>query len=649
MPKIIQLLLVAFALACPQSAIAGDALPGVRLEIASRETAFGGQTFGDYGTYERITGVAHMRIDPQAAANRGIVDLELAPRDADGMVAYDVDVVILRPSNAEKARRILVYEVVNRGIKLFSMYTGGTPMNDADPGDGFPFRRGYTLVWSGWQGDIASPKLLGARFPVATKDGKPVTGTVSTEKIFDSLDGTGMELPYSAASVGRSNGLLTVSARTGETPTVIPRSHWRFTDDRHIEIERPESMDAGAIYRFQYTARDPKVMGLGFAATRDLVSWLRHASAADGNPLAELAKAPCERGSAGDCANPEGGVFSSAIAFGASQSGRYLRDYLWRGFNRDLAGRRVFDGVIPFIPGARQTFTNYRFAEPGRFSRQHEDHHVPGFTFPFTYASLTDSVTGKRDGILQSCSESGTCPKVFHIDTSGEFWQAAASLVGTGGTDHDVVFPANVRAYMIAGGAHAPGMTMTACRYPPNPLDYTPAVRALLVAMIDWASDQATPPDSLWPRLADRELRRIGELDGPQVPSAGLVWPKVLNSPVPPEGKPDWPVFVPAIDSDGNDFPGIRLPDLAAPKGTYLSWNLRKAGYAENELCLIFGSYLPFAKDAAARAGDTRPSLAERYPSAGDREKRFREAVTTLREDGLLLEEDAERLEGTLR
>ncbi len=225
------------------------------------------------------------------------------------------------------------------------------------------------------------------------------------------------------------------------------------------------ALDAGAIYRVEYTAMNPRVMGLGFAATRDLIAFLRHAPAAAGNPLADIAAAPCERDVTDVCANPGGGAFSSAVAFGGSQSGRYLRDFLWQGFNRDPAGRRVFDGVIPFIPGARQTFTNFRFAEPGRFSRQHEDHDVPGFTFPFTYATLRDPVTGKRDGIFKNCDDTGTCPKLFHIDTSAEFWQAGSALVGTGGTQRDVEFPSEVRAYMIAGGAHAPGMTLPACRY----------------------------------------------------------------------------------------------------------------------------------------------------------------------------------------
>ena len=396
MPKL-RYLALPLLFTLPVAAGAKSAAPTVRLEITARADAYDGQSFGSHGVYERIDAVAHMRIDPADAANKGIVDLSLAPRAADGMVEYDTDVVILRPKDAAKARRVMIYDVVNRGMRLLSMFSGG------EPGDGLLFRQGYTLVWSGWQGDLGGsggamlgalppgmtmPKMVAARFPVARDGDKPVTGPVSTETIFDSAKGNSITLPYAAASTGQAGARLTVRAVTDAPPREIAAADWHFTDDRHIELARPADMDAGAIYRFEYIARDPWVMGLGFAATRDLVSWLRHAPAAAGNPLGDFAAAPCERDAKGACANPQGEIFSSTVGFGGSQSGRYLRDFLWQGFNRDPAGRRVFDGVIPFIPGARRTFTNFRFAEPGRFSRQHEDHGVPGFDFPFAYATI---------------------------------------------------------------------------------------------------------------------------------------------------------------------------------------------------------------------------------------------------------------------
>ena len=645
MPKLRHLMLPLLAIVMPQAAQAKTAQPpprpAVRLEGTARSPAGGGQEFGTHGSYETITGKAHMRIDPLAPANRGIVDLNLAPRAADGMVEYDVDFVIQRPADPAKARRVMLYEVVNRGMRLMAMMAGGSP-NPASPGDGLLQRQGYTLVASGWQGDVASKALVGARFPIASDNGKPVTGQISTETIFEDMTSKRITLPYPVGGDDPALTRLTVRAVADSAPQTL--TGWRFTDDRHIEIERPTGFDAGAIYRFEYVAKDPWVMGLGFAATRDFIAWLRHAPAAQGNPLADLAAAPCERNAQRACANPQGGAFSSAVAFGGSQSGRYLRDFLWQGFNRDLAGRRVFDGVIPFIPGGRRTYTNFRFAEPGRFSRQHEDHDVPGFTFPFTYASLPDPNSGRIDGILRACTTTATCPKVFHIDTSAEFWQAGSSLVSTGGTNRDVALPANVRAYMIAGGAHAPGMILPACAYPANNLNYTPIVRAMLIAMVDWAGKGTAPPASRWPRLARGELKPVDALKGPQVPTAGLVWPKVMNRPIPPAGKPAWPAYVPAIDADGNDLPGIRMPQVAVPRGTYLGWNLRKAGYGEGDICLLSGTYLPFAKDAESRGGDSRASLAERYRLAGEREAKVRAATARLQTEGFLLPEDASKL-----
>lgn len=631
-------LMLALAISLP--AAARD-LPSVRLEITSRAPAFEGRSFGDRGTYETITGIARMRIDPRARANRGIVDLARAPRGADGKVEYDIDFVIQRPVDAGKARRVMVYEVVNRGMRLMPMMMGGA-MNPADAGDGLLQNQGFTLVASGWQGDISARNLVGARFPVARGKRGPLTGPAAAETIFDSPNGNRIALGYPAASLDAARARLTVRAVTDAPAREIPASQWRFIDDRTVQVDRPSDMDAGAIYRFEYVARDPRVMGLGFAATRDFIAWLRHAGAADGNPLADIGAQLCERDVADQCVNTEGGHFNAAVAFGGSQSGRYLRDFLWQGFNRDLAGRRVFEGMIPFIPGARRTFTNFRFAEPGRFSRQHEDHGVPGFDFPFAYRTLTDPVTGKRDGIMEACDLTATCPKIFHIDTSAEFWQAGSSLIGTGGGTSDIDDPVEVRRYLIAGGAHAPGMSLPACRYPANNLAYGMVVRALTMAMIDWSLVKENPPENRWPSLARGELLPVSELRGPTVPAAGLVWPRVINRPEAPAGKPGWPVLAPAIDADGNDVAGIRLPDVAVPTGTWLGWNLRKAGYGEGDLCLLAGSFIPFARDPASRAGDSRLSLAERYPEG--RAAKVREVIDRLKREGYLLPVDAERL-----
>jgi hypothetical protein len=623
----------------------------VKLEITARDPVYEGRSFGDHGSYERIRAIAHMRIDPKEPANSGIVDLDLAPHAFDGMVEYDVDVVILRPATAARARRVMVYEVVNRGTKLIGMLNqAGVGMGDPiAEGDGFLMRQGYTMVWSGWQSDVAPPamlppgmarpELVAARFPTARfKDGSPVTGMITTETVFDSPIGDTIALPYPAFNLDQPDAKLTVQQRTGDPSRVLAASEWSFIDAKRVRINRPAEVDAGAIYRFEYLARDPVVMGLGFAATRDLVAWLRRTH--EGNPLADIAQAPTEPSAQ---AGASDSLFASTIAIGGSQAGRYIRDFLWQGFNRDIAGKRVFDGVVPFTAGGRRTFTNSRFAEPGRFSRQHEDHDVPGFDFPFAYETLTDPVTGKRDGILARCKVSETCPRVFHIDTSAEFWQAGASLVGTGGTNHDGEFPDKVRAYAVAGGTHVPGMTMPFCAYPANTMSYTPVLRALLVAMVDWTTGRSEPPPSRWPRLAAHEIVPVETLDAPFEP-----WARAVNLPIPPASKPNWRVFVPAIGKDGNDLPGVRLPEIAAPTGTYLGWSLRKAGFAEGELCMIFGSQVAFAKNAASREeGDRRPALDELYAAANDRGKAYAAAAEKLANDHFLLHSDAKAMVDT--
>lgn len=596
---------------------AGDRAPKIDLEITDLAVAFDGRSFGDHGVYEKLIGVAHLQIDPTAPDNKGIVDLEHAPRDGFGMVRYDVDVEIWRPRDPARGQKVMVYEVVNRGNRLIPMMTGDGP--GAPDGD-FLMRQGYTVVWSGWQGDIADPALIGARLPVASKPDGPIVDRVGVDAIFDDQDSDSIALPYAASSLDQATARLTVRQRADDPERELPASAWSFAGDRKVMLRRPADMDAGAIYRFSYMARDPRVMGLGFAAVRDVVSWLRHAPYEDGNPLGRTS-------------------FDTVISIGISQSGRYLRDFLWQGFNRDLAGRKVFDGVISMIPGGRRSFTNFRFAEPGRFSRQHEEHDVPGFDFPFAYSPVTDPVTGKTDSITARCEADGTCPRIFHLDTSGEFWQAGSSLVGTGGLDRDREFPAHVRAYLIAGGSHGPNMTLPICQSPANPLVYGSLVRSLTVALIEWTRDGKEPPASRWPRIDRGELVAFEDQKHPDLTPVGIDWPKVINRPIPPAGAKGWPVLVPVVDADGTDLPGIRLPEVAAATGSYLPWNMRRPGYAAGDMCFVFGAWSPFAKDAASRGGDPRLSIQERYATT-PRSKVMLDSIAALHKDRLLLDED---------
>lgn len=574
---------VLLSLACAQpartepGATAAPAARMERFEVRARTDAFGGATFGTVGAYERIDAVAHVSLDPMHSANRAIADLALAPRDAQGRVAYDADVTILRPKDPARAGGTLLLDVPNRGNRLALAVLNDLPRSGglddaAGAGNGFAMQRGYTLVWVAWQADVAGAGLMNTRFPLAHgADGAAITGEVQLEVVFDHARQPGrIALPYPAATLDPERVRATVRARRSDAPRPLPAGALRWANAREVLVTRPADADAGAIYELVYVARDPVVTGLGFAATRDVVSFLRF-----------------ERADARGAPNPLAGQVGRAIAIGISQSGRYLRDWLWQGFEVDGAGRPLFEGVMPVIAGARKTYTNLRWGQPGRFSRQHEEHLVPGNQFPFTYAVTRDPVTGAADGVLARCTSNGTCPKLMHVDTSAEFWQAGASLVGTDGAGLDVDFPANVRAYLLAGASHAPGMVAPYCALPANPVAYAPVLRALVVAMERWVRGEAEPPETVWPRLARGELRQ--PLANEPAPNRvervdyGVVPPRTVG-----EG---WQVLVPRTDAAGNDRPGIPLWALQDEPGAYLGWNVRGKGFAPGELCFVFGGF----------------------------------------------------------
>ncbi|HZV64694.1 MAG TPA: alpha/beta hydrolase domain-containing protein [Telluria sp.] len=616
-----------------------------RLEIVSRGPAFGGAVFEDVGQYETIVAVAHMRINPRHNANRGIADIDKAPAP-DGWVRYQTDVIILRPHDAARASRVLLLDVPNRGGKLFQyMVNEGSGAIDtaAGAGSGYAMRRGHTLVWIGWQGDIAlgaNGKVAGTAFPVATMAGKPITGASQEEVVFDDIKPTSaIALAYPAASLDQRGATLTVRATAGATPTVLPVDSWRYTSPTGIELTRPRGFDAGAIYRFRYEARDPTVMGLGMAALRDVTSYLKSGApdaAGQPNPLADIKPAV-------------------ALAVGVSQSGRFLRDLVWQGFNADPRGGKVFDGAMPLIAGSRKSFVNLRFAQPGRYSTQHLDHITYGDQFPFSYGVTTDPVGGATDGIFARCQASATCPKLMHVDSSLEFWQARASLVVTDGAGKDIALPSDVRVYLMASTQHVYATTPTVgiCKYPDNAASQAPIIRALLERLVAWSRDGTAPPASRFPRIGDAMLvaPQREAVGFPDLGAIGVIYPALINELTVVDysgglfGKPDpdkrYQVLVPMADQDGHDIAGIRSPDIAVPVATHAGWNLRRAGFAEGQLCGLNGMQLAFA--ATPREGDPRRALSQRYPTRLEYAKAVAIAARELRDQGLLLDEDANR------
>ena len=622
----------------------------VKFEIVRVESpAFEGRTFGEVGTYDRIVARATIAVLPDNPHNTIIVDLDRAPRNAQGLVEAVTDVEILRPTIAAKGNRRLFYEVLNRGGKLGLTLFNDNPavINDlskaTDAGNGFLMNRGYTLVWSGWQGDIAPG---GGRMTFTPPVVPGVTGLAREEFIFDhSENPASATLSYPAADLDPTHARSSVRQREADPRATPSGLEVKFESPTRISITRPEGFDAGAIYEFIYTARDPKVMGLGFAATRDVVSFLRN-----------------ETADATGTANPVAGRIDRAIGFGLSQSGRYLHDYLYLGFNADEAGRIVFEGLMPHISGAKKTFTNYRFSQPGRSPYEHADMLYPGADFPFTYPVITDALTGKSDGFLARCLAAGNCPKIIKTDSELEFYQQRASLVVTDTQGNALSMPDNVRLFLLSNLQHyslanAKSEMAKTCAYPTNPLNAGPSVRALLVALDGWISSGTLPPNSRYPSRADATLMppAIDEVGFPHI--AGVAYPSRIAQPtvlksdeMPPSKGAAYPVFVPRTDADGRDLAGVRLPTLEAPAATHTGWNLRKSGFGDGELCDNNGTMISFAatREERLKNNDPRLSMAERYPNDGDRTAAITKAVRQLMRDRLLLEDDTKLFVPTL-
>ncbi len=613
----------------------------VALDIESVDHLAEGAEFGAAGAYERLTGTGRGEVDPLDPANHGIANIGKAPRNARGFVEYSTDVFILRPRNPARGNGRILYEVNNRGRKmLFGNIADGPqgvndPRTEADLGNGFPLRMGYTIAWSGWDADAPRANSgLGMQAPVATDDGKPIVQEIRDEFVSGTRAGVleSFKLSYEAATLDQTRARLTQRERAPETPREIPADQWTFIDSKSIKLlpsgAKPRP---GVLYEFNYQAKNPKVLGLGFAATRDVVSWLRYEGAA---------------------AKITGGPIRHVLAIGISQSARYLRDHISQGFNRDEDGRRVFDGVLAHTGGAGRLFFNTPFGQPARTNTQHEDHDFPENAFPFSTASMRDPLTGATGSLFRG---DGSDPKLIETNTSTEYWQKGASLLHTDPLgEHDIALPDHARAYLIAGTQHAGRAGATTDSgpnaNPRNPHNPMPALRALLVALDEWVVSGKVPPASRTPALKDGTLVVADKTGFPAIPNTAVM--NITNSISPPgdwvnptPAREAYRVLVCKVDADGNEVAGVRLPDIALPLATYTGWNAYKAPYPVGELADRDGSYVAFAPDKAAReaTGDPRLSIAERYANRADYVARVQAAAAALVRERLLLQEDADR------
>ena len=652
------------------------------IQITDRRPFAGGEAFGYVGPYERITGRIHHTVDPSAAAQSGVTDIALAERGADGLVHFTQDLCILRPADMRLGNRRIFFDWGNRGNKRMLQYFNDSlhsnaPISSDHAGNGFLMRRGYTVVFGAWQGDLlpGDGRML-LDLPLAKNpDGSPVTGKVRTEFIANgpgvttfTLSGRGSTRSHPAVSLDTAKAQLTRRRYAKDCREPVPASDWMFArwenaggldglgadrglvaSDTHIHL--PGGFEPGWIYELVYEGRDPLVMGLGHVAVRDLVSFLKFGDRdAQGqeNPLGPV------------------GTIEKAYGYGRSQTGRCIRDFIWRGFNADHQNRRVFDGLMPHVSGAGGKWLNQRFANAVvAGGQQHEDHYCPADRFPFAYTESTDHNTGKTDAILKRPE---TDPVVIHTQTGTEYWQRRGSLVHTDSQGNDLPDHPKARLYFWSSSQHTADPRQEKPRkavtdHYLNVTQTSMLARAMLDALDKWATLGTEPPPSRVPRVADGTLvemaawrRQFPNIPGKTVPGGPNQLPHMDFGPdealgilalEPPlvHAEHGYTILVPAVDADGNDIAGVRCPMVQAPLGTYVGWNIRARGVGEGAMHEFSGGYIPLPEDEQVRAatGDPRRSVIGRYGTPSGYIAAIERAAGLLVAEGFMLEEDIER------
>lgn len=637
---------------------------------ASQAVTFDGTSFGAAGTYKKIRGTVAGVLDPNDPKNAVIADIALAQRDANGMVPYSMDFFILTPVDPAKGNKKIFYEVNNRGSKLFGGFNGSSggnnPTTAANAGDAFLMKQGYTLVWSGWDvGASGNADVLKITVPIAKNaNGTSITGPSYEYIVANNTTTTSFTTSNRTASTDTTKATLTERQFLTDTPVALAANAWSWTNDTTIALAGGAAFKQGWIYELRFTAIDPLVAGIGMAAVRDFVSFLRYATAdAAGNP------------------NPLAGNVTRVAAWSLSQPARLMNDFIWLGFNQDTAGRKVFDGVFNWIGGGNGLGINYRFAQTGRTERNRQNHLNVEAVFPFSYTTTTDPLTGKTDGRNVRCTASGTCPLVMNVVSGNEYWVKAGSTLTTDpSTGRDVVEPANVRNYYVAGSQHGGASAPTSigsCQQFGSGVEPNPLLRALWVALDEWIGGTA-PPASSVPSIDQGTAvfavnGAFSSIGIGTVPQAALGWPtlpgvlysglvtvrnlwsfgpdfaKGILDPYPglATGK-FYPNSVSKVDSDGNDIAGIRLPEMVAPVATNSGWGLRSAAFGGKadgtDGCESTGQSVVFAPTLAARtaAGDPRPSLDERYGNRAGLVTARTTAANALKAQRLLLQADVD-------
>ncbi|MFQ5656039.1 MAG: alpha/beta hydrolase domain-containing protein [Candidatus Methylomirabilales bacterium] len=635
----------------------------IRITVERQEDVLNGRSFGSVGPYEKITGKVLFAFGPTNTVNTRIVDLDKAPRSAEGHVEAWANFLVLRPKNLQRRGGTALLEVSNRGRKASLPYFNGArwtldPRRERDFGDGFLMRLGLTIIWVGWQHDVPLREgLLRLHVPVATNGDQPIEGLVRSDWTVDRPTktlalGHRNHIPYPVSDPNHPDNVLTVRDGRLASRRTVSRNKWRFAraegggvvEDR-TRIYMESGFEAGKIYELVYRSQGPKVAGLGLAAIRDMMSYAKY------DPMSPVR-------------------VKHGIAIGISQTGRFLRHFLYQGFNTDEQGRKVFDGLMIHTAGAGRGSFNHRFAQPSRDAHRYSAFFFPTDLFPFTSRIQTDPETNVSDGLFAHLHKRDHLPKVFYTNTGYEYWGRAASLTHTkadGARDMEL-YPEE-RIYHLASGQHFVGpfppsrhSQLPGSRgYRGNPLNFLYTMRALLVRMLMWVRDGTEPPPSAYPRIDAGTLVFISGVKFPKL--QGVMFPTVAHEAYrvnygprwhhgiidrqPPElGKP-FPVLVPQVDQFGNELGGVRSIELLVPLATYTPWSLR-TGFPTrtDELTDFFGTYIPLPKTEAARreTRDPRPTIQGLYMNKENYLRSVRRAARFLVEQGFLLQEDVPKV-----
>lgn len=547
----------------------------VRVEVKERKEIADLPDIAKTGPYEILKGVIYLEVNPDDPANKDIVDLRLAPRNRNGNVECSTEFELHQPIEPNRGNHRLMYFVSNRGTtgNYFSQLLEKNWL----------YSEGWSYLYCGWQGDLAeSDESLNFRSPIISDSGKAITGKVLFE-FYSYEDALIYSMPldakgspaYPIVSMDNSHASLTVRQYPWEKAEELPRSGWQFAryeegkvipDSTSLYIK--EGFKPGWLYDLVYEAKDPKVVGLGLAAIRDVVSFFRY-----------------EEKDQRDFKNGLFGKIKYAFAFGHSQSGRLLNHFVHQNFNGDEEKRIVFDGIIANCPGAGKGEFNSRFAQATRYSSHLEDNLYMTDFFPLLTIEQADPIIGEKGDAFKKARDSGFLPKFMIINSSTDYWTRAASLLHTdveGKTDAEI--DPSFRIYLFSGRAHTEGRPGI-------------VARALLVALDKWISEGIKPPESRIPRIADGTLVDLPTLkkNFPRIPNVilpssyyqpirldpGQRWrTEGIEDNVPPREGPRYVALVPQVDMDGNEIAGVRLPDVAVPLASFIGWNQRSLDYS---------------------------------------------------------------------